>query len=254
MNESRAIIERIRRINAQYQYLELAIADEAIRKVKPGESLLVRLADPEAETEVWHPYLREQWWPAGLTPNGLLLIERPHSESYYPQQVISVLGPVGQPYRFRKSLRNVLLLAYDTPPTPLTIMIGQLLNNKISVTLVLLGSARNYETEHIPPEVEIVRGEAGLVWPEQVMTLGWADQMFVVVRQDDELLRFGEVMRRVRDLRNDVPANYIFGVFQPWLPCGVGACAACLLRVGDELVPSCTKGPTFDLTTVQLPK
>jgi hypothetical protein len=254
MNESRAIIERIRRINAHYQYLELAIADEAIRKIRPGESLLVRLSDPEADNDAWHPYLREQWWPAGLTPTGLLLIERPHSESYSPQQVISVLGPIGQPYRFRKSLRNVLLIAYDTAPTPLTIMIGQLMNNKISVTLVLLGSARNYETQHIPPEVEILRGESGLVWPEQVMTLGWADQIFVVVRQDDELFRFGEVMRRVKELRNDVPANYIFGVFQPWLPCGVGACAACLLRVSDVLVPACTKGPTFDLTTVQLPK
>jgi hypothetical protein len=254
MNESRAIIERIRRINAQYQYLELGIAEEALRKMKPGESLLVRLHDPESESESWHPYLREQWWPAGMTPNGLLLIERPHSESYYPQQVISVLGPIGQPYRFRKSLRNVLLIAYDTAPTPLTIMIGQLLNNKISVTLVLLGAARNYQTEHLPPEVEVVRGDGDLVWPEQVMTLGWADQIFAVVRQDDELLRFGELMARLKELRNDVPPNYIFGVFQPWLPCGVGACAACLLRVGDELLPACSKGPSFDLTSVQLPK
>ena len=42
MNESRAIIERIRRINADYQYIELAVDDAAIKKIKPGESALMR--------------------------------------------------------------------------------------------------------------------------------------------------------------------------------------------------------------------
>ena len=85
------------------------------------------------------------------------------------------------------------------------------------------------------------------------MTLGWADQIFVVAHQDDELLRFGEVMRMVKERRNDIPESYIFGVFQPLLPCGIGACSACLLKVGKDLVPACTKGPTFDLTQVKLP-
>ncbi|MDQ7036383.1 MAG: hypothetical protein Q9P01_16590 [Anaerolineae bacterium] len=60
MNESRAIIERIRRINADYQYIELAVDDAAIKKIKPGESLLVRLADPDTTVTYWDPYIREQ--------------------------------------------------------------------------------------------------------------------------------------------------------------------------------------------------
>lgn len=253
MNESRALIERLRHINNQYQYLELAVEDEALQKIKPGESLLVRPVSDEAINEQWNPYLREQWWPAGFTPEGLLLVERPQNHRYHPQQEVSILGPIGMPYRFRKSLRNVLLIAYDTAPLPLTIMIGQLLHNKVSVTLVLLGQAQNYQTEHLPAEVEILMGEADLTWAEQVMTLGWADQIFVVVKQDDELARFGEVLRKVKELRVDVPKNYIFGVFQPWLPCGVGACSACMLRVENSLLPSCTKGPMFDLTLLRLP-
>ncbi|MGJ3238773.1 MAG: hypothetical protein ACFE0Q_08720 [Anaerolineae bacterium] len=255
MQESRAFIEKIRLINPNYQYLEVAIQDQAWRALKPGESLLVRFIDADnPDSETWHPYLREQWWLSGFTMTGTMLIERPFSHKYRPQQEISVLGPIGQPYRFRKSLRNVLLIAYDTPPIPLTVMIGQLLHNQISVTLVLLGEAQRYQTDHLSPEVEVIHGETDLVWADQVMTLGWADQIFVVVQQDDELMRFAEVMNRVRELRNDLPKNYIFGVFQPLLPCGVGACSACLMRVDGEVVPSCSKGPTFDLTQVNLPR
>ena len=254
MNESRAIIERIRRINAQYQYIELAVDDAAIQKIKPGESLLVRLVDPDATITNWDPYLREQWWPVGFVNDNVILIERPFDHRYQPQQIVSVLGPVGQAYRFRKSLRNVLLVAYNTPPTPLTIMISQLLNNKVSVTIVLLGSARDYQTDHLPPEVEVQRGDDDLDWQDMVMTLGWADQIFVVVGQDDERVRFQEVLVKVKERRIDVPKNYIFGVFQPLLPCGTGACTACLLNIGSDLVPVCTKGPSFDLTSVKLPK
>lgn len=255
MNESRAYIERIRRINADYQYIEVAIEDEALHKIKPGQSLLARPIDPDNEhLEHWYPYLREQWWLAGFTKSGLLLVERPYSSQYRPQMQYSVIGPIGQPYRFRKSLRNVLLIAYDTPPIPLTIMIGQLLHNKISVTLVLLGEATQYSTDHLSPEVEVVHGTSELEWAEQVMTLGWADQIFVVVKQDDELERFGRFYNRVVELRTDIPKNYVFGVFQPLLPCGVGACSACLVRVDKDLVPTCTKGPTFDMTLVKFPR
>lgn len=253
MNESKAIIERVRRINTDYQYIELAVTDPALQKIKAGESLLVRLHDPDVMVNEWHPYLREQWWPVGILSDNVLLIERPFDQRYQPQQVISVLGPVGQPYRFRKSLRNVLLVAYDSPPTPLTIMIEQLLHNQVSVTLVLLGRARSYQTDHISPEVEVLHGDETLDWPDMVMALGWADQIFVVVGQDDERLRFGEVMQKIKERRSDIPKNYTFGVFQPILPCGTGACSACLLRVENELVPVCTKGPSFDLTTIQLP-
>lgn len=253
MNESRAIIQRVGKRNKQAQYVDIAVQDEALFSIHPGESLLVRFTSDDPENDDWHPYLREQWWVQGFTKDGLLRVELPVSHRYQPQQVISILGPVGLPYRFRKSLRNVLLIAYDTHPTPLTAMISQLLGNNISVTLVLLGVARQYETPHLPAEIEVIRGEDGLNWQDMVMTLGWADQIFVVAAQDDELMRFAEVYRLVQEKRIDIPKNYIFGVFQPLLPCGVGACAACMLRVDGDLIPACSKGPAFDLTRVKLP-
>ncbi|MEL6310606.1 MAG: hypothetical protein AAFQ52_20890, partial [Chloroflexota bacterium] len=172
MNEIRARIERIRRINEAYMYLELATDDERLAKIKPGSSLLARRIDPDDDAiEHWDPYLRDQWYPAGFTKAGNLLIEMRFSYRYRPGMHYSVLGPIGKPYRFRKSLRNVLLVADDAPPLPLTIMIQQLLHNKISVTLVLLGEAQKYTTDHLAPEVEVIRGTGTLEWTDQVMTL-----------------------------------------------------------------------------------
>jgi hypothetical protein len=247
MKETKALIERIKRVNAGYQRLELSV-DESLLKIKPGQSLMARLS------ENWNPYLLQQWWPVHLT-RGKLIVERPDTERYEPGQIIPVLGLVGQPYRFRGSgsLRNVLLIAYDTPPTPLLMTIPWLLGNKISVTMVLLGSAAAYDTQHLPPEVEIELGNETFEWQNQIMTLGWADQVFVTVGPDDEMSRFTTVISKFRQLRQDVPRNYLFGIFQPLLPCGSGACHSCMLRTTQGTSLVCTEGPAFDLTQVTLP-
>lgn len=245
MKETDAIIERVKRINTQFQHLELAV-DESLHRIKPGQSLLVRV-----DKAIWHPYLRQHWWPVNVTEHKNLVVARPRDETYEPGQVISVMGLVGQPFRFRRTLRNVLLIAYETPPTPLLMMIPWLLGNKVSVTLVLLGSARQYETQHLPPEVEIIRGDSEddpLGWANQVMTVGWADQVFVTVSRDNESDHFQQILDRFHELRADVPQNYLFGIFQPALPCGAGACYACVVRTRKGEPLSCTDGPAFDLT------
>jgi NAD(P)H-flavin reductase len=256
MKDTQAIIERVRRINPNVQHLELAI-DDSLTKIKPGQSLLVRVApfNPNMSDESWHPYLREQWYPVNMV-NNKLIVERPTGVRYEPGQIVNAMGLIGQPIRFRKTARTVLLIAYSSTPTPLLMTIPWLLGNKIAVTLVLLGSATDYGTQHLPPEVEVIRGSAGteeqtLVWPNQVLTAGWADQVLVTVSKDDELLRFKRVLELFQNLRREVPKNYLFGVWQPTLSCGVGACWCCALKmhgIEDKLV--CTDGPAFDLTTV----
>ncbi len=244
MKQTQVIIERIRRVNNHYQRLDLAV-DESLLRIKPGQSLLARL------TSAWNPYLRDQWWPVGISP-GILSVERPNEEVYAPGQIIQVLGLVGQPFRFRRTLRNVLLIAYDTAPTPLLMTIPWLLGNQISVTLVLLGTATRYETQHLPPEIEVVHGDDEFNWPNQVMTVGWADQVFVTVSQEDELQHFQTVYARFKERRNEIPKNYLFGVFQPLLTCGAGACHTCMLQMSGGMVLACTEGPAFDLTQIIL--
>lgn len=244
MKETQALIERVRRVNDTHQHLELTI-DVSLTQIKAGQSVLARTHT------TWDPYLREQWWPVSLNKN-VLMVERPSTTHYEPGQVVNLLGIVGQPFKFRRTLRSVLLMAFDAEPTPLMMIIPALLANRVSVTLLLLARAADYGTGHLPPEVEILKGDADLNWPNRVTTIGWADQVFITVSQDDELACFRRVWELFRELRAETPSNYAFGVFRPALPCGVGACQACIVRVRGGLPLACVDGPAFDLTEVML--
>lgn len=245
MNETQAIIERVKRVSDTHQRLFLAV-EQAVLQLKPGQSVLARL------TSTWDPYLREHWWPVTIEKN-LLVVERPAGVRYPPGEIISLLVPVGSPFRFRKTLRNVLLMAYDAEPIPLLMPIPALLANQVGVTLLLLGSAKAYSTEHLPPEVEVLRGEGEtLQWQNRVTTIGWADQVFVTVAPEDEQDHFQTIWKLFQELRADVPSNYLFGVFNPVLPCGVGACSACTLKIQSSTALMCVDGPAVDLTKVSL--
>lgn len=244
MKDTQAIIERVRRVNDTHQHVHLAV-DASLSGLMPGQSVLARAS------KQWDPYLREQWWPVGIGQQKLI-VERPVGIRYEPGQVIDLLGIVGQPFRFRRLLRNVLLIAFDTEPTPLMMPIASLVANKVSVTLVLLGSAAQYGTSHLPPEVEVIHGDSDLNWPNRVITVGWADQVFTAVNPADELACFTKIWNMFRDLRAEIPEGYLFGVFRPPLPCGVGACSACMVRQRGATTLVCADGPALDLSEVPL--
>lgn len=242
MNQTQAIIERVRRVNETHQRLSLAV-EPSVLNIKPGQTLLVR-AEPG-----WDPYLREQWHPVGLE-RDLLVVERPGTTHYQPGTIIDLIAPIGSPFRFRKTLRSILLLAYNTPPTPLLYALLPLLANHVGVTLLLLGTARSYDTAHLPPEVEVVRGDDdGLNWQNRVTTVGWADQVLVVTAPEREADDLRAVWTLFRELRAEIAPNYLFAVHSPPLPCGVGACGACAVRQqGGGMALVCTEGPALDMT------
>lgn len=247
--ESQAVVQRVRFLNTHYQQLELAT--DHLGDMKPGQVMLTR---PKALriTQTWNPYLRDVWHPVHVSKNKVT-VEVHTERTYQPGDVMDVIAPVGQHFRFRSALRNVLLLAYDTAPSPLMMTIPWLVANQISVTLVLVGGALNYPTTHLPPEVEIIRGEAGdslLDWPNQVTTIGWADQVFVVVPPHNEMAAFTQVWELFNQRRADIGKNYLFGVFQNLIPCGVGACHACMVRTTDGAKLACVDGPAFDLKQI----
>jgi hypothetical protein len=244
MQESDAIIERIKQVNGEFQQLELAVEPE-LQRIKPGQTLLAR------RDERWEPYLREHWWPVDRREHRLV-IERPVHEHYEIGQIVNVIGLVGKPFGFRRTLRNVLMIAYDTPPTAVLMIIPWMLRNRISATMVLMGTAREYDTQHLPPELEVIHAEDDLTWANQVMTVGWADQVFVTVAQQGETEHFREVVERFGELRADLPRDYLFGIFRPPLPCGTGACCACMLSLRKQTPLVCVEGPAFDLTQVEL--
>ena len=150
MKVTEAIIERLRAVNGTHQHLHLAV-DESLMAIKPGQFLLARVGDR------WDPYLRVTWYPVDVHDNKLV-VERPLSEKYDLGQTVSIIGVAGDHFRFRKGVRNILLIAYDCAPTPMLMILPWLIRNNIAATLVLLGEATKYETQHLPPEIEVIEG------------------------------------------------------------------------------------------------
>ena len=251
MRETQAYIERIRRVNRDHQWLELAV-DKSLASLRFGQALLIKRIEKDYDIQHWQPYLRELWLPVEAQSDNIIVVECPAKAGWQPSQLLSVLGPIGKPIRFRRKLRNILLIAMDTAPGPLLMALPTLLASDSSVTMVLMGDARKYDTGHLPEEIEIANAEDDMTWSDMVMTLGWADQAFVLAAPGAEHDKFAALMRLVRERRNDVPANSIFGIFQRDLPCGVGACYACAMRSGAGLQLQCLDGPAFDLTALRL--
>lgn len=241
MRETQAIIERVRRIDASWQHLELAVEPE-LAHIQPGQTLLARRGTS------WDPYLREQWVPLGFNPQeGLLLIERPLAQRYEPGDEVSLLGPVGLPFDIDPATHQLLLVALDYPPTRLLSLLLEAVKAGQSVVLVLTGRARNYPLSNLPAAVEVIHSDETLSWPEQARTLTWAEQVVVVTAPlfCDEY--YGKLWRTATDIRRALPAGYLQGVYALPFPCGTGACHACLVRRKGADHLACIQGPAFDL-------
>ncbi len=245
MREAAAIIERVRRVSASLQRLEVAV-DAAHRTIAPGQHFLARA------TESLDPYLREPWIPIRRSGSTSIVIERPAGVSYHPGQVISLLGPIGTPITLRETTRTLLLIAFEATPASMLMLAEGAIGRGVSVTLALIGAARGYPLEALPAQIEVMRGSDGIDWPEQRGSLKWADQVIAVAPPPLDVARYSRLLEVVRAARVEIAPGYLLGLFQPPMPCGIGACGACMIRcVGRDRL-ACVDGPAFDLTTVTL--
>ncbi len=203
-------------------------------------------------TESLDPYLREPWTPVRREGSSVI-VERPVTQNFAPGDVVNLLGPIGKPIPLREAAHSLLLIAYDSAPTGLLMLAETALAKGLSVALALVGAALNYSLETLPQEIEIIRGDASDpngAWPNQSETLRWADQIVAVAPPPFDVGHYTHLLDLLREVRIEVSANYVYGLFQPPMPCGVGACQACLVRCGKEEIAACVEGPAFDLLTV----
>lgn len=247
MNQNEAIIERIWQIERGWQRLELMV-DASLEQITPGQSLLV-----SPNPNHWEPYLRGHWFPV-KREDGALIVERPTSERYSPGQVVDVIGPLGESYPWiGGGGKHLLLIAQDSPPTPLLMLAQEALNQMAEVTLLLLGSALDYPFAGIPPAVEVIDGEKDERWREDGALLNWAHQIFVLADAIMWLETFSSIFHLVKTARaGRIPPNFLFGVPMMILPCGTGVCNACMVRCKTSMKQVCTQGPALDLTEVHL--
>ncbi len=243
IRESIAIIERVRRIGAGWQQVSIAVEETALANIQPGQSLLVRTHNS------WEPYLRSIWVPIDADPaQNLIEIERPDSETYLPDVDIHLLGPVGIPFSLQKSTKNLLLIAQDFPPTRLRFLLNVALRSQRAVTVVLTGEAKKYPVAAFPTETEIIYSDDTQTWPSQKETLLWADQVFVVAPIPFYELYFSQLQQVALEIRHALPENYLNAVYDLPMPCGTGACMACMVSSRQY---ACLDGPAFDLAKMR---
>jgi NAD(P)H-flavin reductase len=245
MQESEAIIERVWQVGPGVQRLELAV-EPGLASLEPGQSLLARSEDR------WQPYMRDHWIPVN-NEGGLLTIELPEGEHYSPGQIVSVLGPIGEPFPWMSGGgKHLLLIAQDVLPTSLLFLAKTAVEQTAEVALVLLGTSVDYPFAGIPAAVEVINGDADHTWPDDSVIIGWADQIFATVGDSFWLDQFSGLLHKIEDTRGRLAVNSLYGVFTLPLPCGTGACGACMIRCKTTAKLTCTQGPALDLSEVQL--
>jgi len=245
MQESEAIIERVWQAGPGVQRVELAV-EPALASMEPGQSLLAR------PNESWEPYLREHWIPVD-NEAGLLTIELNHDRHLSPGQIVSVIGPVGEPLPWISGGgKHLLLIAQDVAPTSVLFLAKVAIELTAEVALILLGSSAEYPYAGIPAAVEVITGESLTSWPDDEVYIEWADQTFITVGDSFWLDQFSTLFHKIEGVRGRLSVNSVYGVFTQTLPCGVGACGTCMIRCKTTAKLTCTQGPALDLTEVQL--
>lgn len=248
MRETQGIIERVRQIGGGWQQLELTIEDSGVAQLKPGQTLLTRT---DASLD---PYLRDHWIPVDRDDDdGTLIVERPLTRRHSPGDVVNILGPVGSAFPLRPNTRHLLLLALDYFPTRLLhLMNHAIATQQASVTLILTGAAHDYPVTNLPPVVEVMTSDEVLQWADQKQSFGWADQIFAVASPIFCEDYYSLLFHACREARHALPAEFLYGVYDLPLPCGTGACMACLVRYKHDHRAACVEGAAFDLAQVRL--
>ena len=246
MKETQAIVQSIKRLSTKFQQVNFA-SDQELGSMYPGQALLARAKRMRLENR-WHPYLRDVWYPTHVY-QGHLTVDLPMTYSWQIGDVVDLVGPIGQPFKFKRSVKHVLLIAYNMPPNPLLMFIPTLLGNQIDVTLALLGNSNQYPSQYLPADVKVIYSEDKyhpLAWRDQVITVGYADQVIAVVPSGNRYAGFYDLWQLFTRLRATMN-NYLYGMFHDVAPCGVGACHLCMFYThrGDQL--ACQDGTVFDL-------
>ncbi len=240
-----------------------------------GVLLRVQLADPAATGQPGQfyllrcggagPYLlRRPLFPSDIDRDSLTFWGRP---AYDPglawlaaqplETPVDLLGPFGKGFVVHPQPQRLLLVAEAAHVGALLALIGPHLGRGSSVGLLLQGAtqAELLPASALPPAVEYYSatadGSAGhpgnldellptfLLWADLVCAAGAASFL-------------GRLKRAIGATRFGVGAGFAQVVAPVPLPCGIGACLACLVDTGRGWHRACQRGPVFDLVELAL--
>jgi dihydroorotate dehydrogenase electron transfer subunit len=206
--------------------------------------------------------VREVLFPSAVDATGLTALLPPGHPitQLLPGTPVDVLGPLGRGFRVAGATRLLLIaeVAHLPPLLPL-------LEAAPDVTLVLAAASRLQlpALDRFPPSVELVlvtddgsAGYRGPLTPEdtapsetQPLTsrlqelIAWADRVALGLAR----ARYGALAAQVRRARLNPPADFAQALVRTRMPCGVGVCEICRVRVRHRERHVCVAGPVFDL-------
>ncbi|MBI4216084.1 MAG: dihydroorotate dehydrogenase electron transfer subunit [Chloroflexi bacterium] len=164
---------------------------------------------------------------------------------------LSILGPLGKPFRLERASRKVVLVAGGTGLSPLGGLAEEAVRQGKEVTLLLgvESATKMFPPRVIPQGVRLEvasmdgsMGHKGLVTELLAAHLAGADQCFAVGP-----LGMYKTLARIRPSLPPVPIQISL---ETRMACGTGLCFACSVPTRQGLRLSCKDGPVFALDEV----
>jgi hypothetical protein len=195
-------------------------------------------AIPGQEGSLW-----DLWLPDDEDPGHRWLLSRPLASS------INLLGPFGEVYELAAHTRTLLVLStIHSYPAALPI-VHAMLDHGGRVTLLLkgvpAGTTELLQQIPIPVEVRFVPDDG---WLNHLADpVRWADQLCAVLPNSD----YAPLAHHIRTLRFQLDETFAHVLINSDLPCGVGACLACVITTRDgSNTRACVHGPVLPLARI----
>lgn len=236
-----------------------------------GRFFLGRASEAGPLDRSWTPYLRRVLRPVRVEARGdsFLWTLAPDPDpaddaactwlrGLSPGDSIDLLGPYGNGFEPPANALTLLLVADSVRAPFLYPLIDPVLDRGGRVTLLLhaasasqSGSGQDVRDSAIvrdlPLAVEVRQVQAEEMLATVVHLSRWADSLFIALAAD--ALALPSLAHSMRAVRFRLDAGYAQVLADVPLPCGVGACLACLVGLaGGGFTRACVHGPIFDLT------
>lgn len=225
---------------------------------RPGQFMLLRCGP------AWSPYLRRALFPVDIASDSLAfwihsladeglawLSRRPVGDA------LDLVGPLGKGFSLQPQQRRLLLVGESARVAPLLALMQMQLGRQGSVTLLLQApsAVALLPPGALPPAVEYYTaaddgsaGDSDVLDTALAQAVPWADGL--AAAGSASFLR--RLQRRLDETRPQPYRGFAQAVAPVPLPCGGGACLACLVDTGRGHHRACQRGPVFDLTELVL--
>ena len=216
----------------------------------------------------WTPYLRRPLFPASIEGRTVTFWGVPaHDDglawlALQPEgSILDLLGPFGKGFSIHAHDQRLLLVAEAPYSSPLLALIAPQLARQGGVGFLMEAAtaADLLPPALLPPAVEYYTATADQTAGHDPTldaaldrALPWTDRLCAA--GSPHFLH--RLKHKISAVRSAGPAGTLHAGFAQALapvplPCGIGACLACLVDTGRGTHRACQRGPVFDLTELR---